>query len=247
MNKLKLTEDVVLLAALALITTNGSTTTLDVKRQLRRDGTYEAFQQEISTMMQNLFSQDKLASTNDPSRSYQTYTLPVADDSTATNAAKLDALGKAGVAAVIKDLLENSQNQAVLEILTTLTTQPKVTRKEIVSALTLVHNANQVTDSALSSLLKKGIIVRIGRGEYEAANLQKDATTSQPADDGKASATLHNKIQDFDPAITLEGAVQKMLNYSFEPVDWTYVHLSSREKSILNEKEFDLLKTKYKK
>jgi hypothetical protein len=75
--KPNISEVEVLSTATAQIEANGSTTTLDVKNKLRDDG-YWAKQAEVSQLMQQLFVEGKLQSTNDLNRPYQTYTMPVA-------------------------------------------------------------------------------------------------------------------------------------------------------------------------
>ena len=44
-----------------------------------------------------------------------------------------------------------------------------------------------------------------------------------------------------------EEVVSRILNYSFDDIDWNYEHLTAREKMLVTEKEFNDLKKKYRK
>ena len=173
MNKQPLTEDTVLQVATDLITANGSTTTVDVKRELRKKD-YEAFQSQVSKIMMDLYGAGKLASTNDPGRDYQIYDLP-----------------KNGAAAVTNDdiltALKNSKNAAVVWIIGNLHLLP-LTRKAVVQA----GHAGSTVDTALQTLLKKGIIVRTGTGEYSATAVTP-AQQSTPVVD---PVTKEQKLQE---------------------------------------------------
>jgi hypothetical protein len=58
-----LDKTTVLNTAVALITNNGKTTTLEVKEELRKKG-YKAFQKEISSYLQDIASEENLQATD---------------------------------------------------------------------------------------------------------------------------------------------------------------------------------------
>lgn len=155
MNKTALTEVAVLQVAIDLITANGSTTTHDVKKELRNQN-FEAFQHQVSQIMADLFGQGKLASTNDPSRPYQIYDLP-------KNAAANTPDPTVSWKDKVVDLLQNG-SAAVQEILSALVTSPQVTRKDLLKLKNTLTGDQY--DTGFKNLLKKGIIVRVATGTY---------------------------------------------------------------------------------
>ena len=75
MKRTKLTKKEVFNVAIAQIYRKGKTSTLAVKKKLRKYRFF-GFQEQVSNLMHELSSEGKLTCTNDPTRKFQDFGLP---------------------------------------------------------------------------------------------------------------------------------------------------------------------------
>lgn len=231
MNRKPITEDVVLGIATEQINQNGSTTTLDVKRELRNKGEYTAFQWEISQMMQNLFSQGKLASTNDPNLPFQTYDLPQEPAASTASSTPLATVTDYE----LQEIVKKTSNPAALWIIQNFKHLLSISRKTVVAQ---GYTDTQV-DSALSSLTKKGVITRIAPGEYTGAQAFISASAKPAVSDTVTSTQAA-------PAITPEQEIANLSNGAIVLLAES-LEKKVKEKALKEvEDDFDAIKNKIK-